>query len=343
MQKITAIVTACLAIGAFGVCSSYALAAEPTLAAVKKRGQLLCGVNDQLPGFSELNKVKGWVGLEVDFCRAVAAATLGDSGKVKFVPVMAGDRFDVLRAGEVDLLLRNSTVTLERIAKLGVRDAATVYVDGQAVAVPKKLGIASLDQVAGKPVCILNGTPYGRNLRDWFGYRKSDFSPVTFDTQDAMYEAFFADKCAALTQDISALSTTIIASGKAADYVVLPEIVALEPLGAFVRSGDDQWFDVVRWTLNTLFDGEARGIDKSNVDSQRLSGSPAAKRLLGAPSDDGKLLGLEGDWAFNVLKQVGNYGEIYSRNLGAESQWNFPRGVNALWDKGGVMFALPLR
>jgi general L-amino acid transport system substrate-binding protein len=343
MHKIAAIVAASLTIGAFGHCSTYALAAEPTLAAVKKRGQLLCGVNDQLPGFSELNKDKTWVGLEVDFCRAVAAATLGDSGEVKFVPVTAGDRFDVLRAGEVDLLLRNSTVTLERTANLGVRDAATVYLDGQAVVVPKKLGIASLDQVAGKSICILNSTPYGRNLRDWFGDRKNDFMPVTFDTQDAMYEGFFAGKCAALTQDISALTTTIIASGKAADYVVLPEIVALEPLGAFVRSGDDQWFNVVRWTLNTLIDGEARGIDKNNVDVQRQSGSPAAKRLLGAPSDDGKLLGLEGDWAFNVLKQVGNYSEIYARNLGSETQWNFPRGVNALWDKGGIMFALPLR
>jgi|SRR5476649_97517 len=343
MRTVTAIVTACVSIGVVAVFSTFALAAEPTLAIVKTRGQLLCGVNGQLPGFSELNKLKGWVGLEVDFCRAVAAATLGDARKVKFVPLTTGQRFDALRAGEVDFLLRNSTVTLERTAKFGVRDAATIYLDGQAVAVPKKLGIGALDQVAGKSVCTLNATPYGRNLRDWFSYRKSDFTPVTFETQDSMYEAFFAGKCTAVTQDISALSTTITASGRAADYIVLPDIVALEPLGAFVRSGDDQWFDVVRWTLNALLDGEARGITKSNVDSQRLSGPAAAKRLLGEPSDDARLLGLEGDWAFNVLKQVGNYSEIYERNLGSESMWNFPRGVNALWDKGGVMYALPLR
>ena len=343
MRTIAAILAACIGIVVTAAFSASAIAAEPTLAVVKKRGQLQCGLNGQLPGFSEVNASNEWAGLEVDFCRAVAAAVLGDAKKVKFVPLTAGKRFDALRAGQVDVLLRNSTVTLERTAKLGVRDATMIYLDAQAVVAPRRLGATTLDQLAGRSICILNGTPYGRNLRDWFVTHKLDYKAMTFDTQKDMYEAFFAGKCEALTQDRSALSTTIIARDKAQDYFVFPELLALEPLGAFVREGDVEWLDVVRWTFNALLDGEARGITKANVDMEKRSGTPAARRLLGMPSDDGKLLGLQGEWAYAVLKQVGNYGEIYDRNLGSESKWNFPRGVNALWNKGGVMYALPLR
>ena len=208
---------------------------------------------------------------------------------------------------------------------------------------PASLGASTLEQVAGKSICVLNGTPYGRNLRDWFAWHEIDYRTVMFETQNAMYEAFFGGKCDALTQDRSALSTTIIARNKAKDYVMFPDILSLEPLGAFVRDGDTEWLDVVRWTFNALIDGEARGITKANADREKQSGTPAAKRLLGVPSDDGTLLGLQGEWAYTVLKQIGNYSEIYERNLGSASKWNFPRGVNALWNKGGVMYPLPLR
>jgi general L-amino acid transport system substrate-binding protein len=320
-----------------------ARAADPTLAAVKKRDALLCGVNGQLPGFSTMNEQHEWTGFETDFCRAIAAATLGDASKVKFVPLTARNRFDTLRSGEIDVLARNSTATLERTVKTGVRDAAVIYIDGQAVAVRKGLGISALSQVAGHTVCILNGTPYGRNMRGWFGDRNLSYSAVTFNTQKEMYDAFYAGKCDAVTQDISAISTTILSSGKAADYQVLREIIAEDPLAAYVRAGDDEWFDVVRWTFHALIGSEARGVTRANVELQRRMGSSAVKRLLGEPPDDAKLLGLDDNWAFNIIKQVGNYGEIYERNLGEYSRWKFPRGMNALSSSGGVLYALPLR
>lgn len=342
MQPIKAFLIVWAAVGLL-IAGSPAMAADPALAAVKKRGQLLCGVNGQLPGFSALNEQKEWAGFEVDFCRAVAAATLGDAGKVKFVPLTASKQFDALRAGEIDVLTRNSTATLERTVRTGVRDAVVIYVDGQAVAVPKKLGITTLSQIAGRPVCILTATPYGRNVRGWFRFRKLDYKPLTFETQNEMYDAFYAGKCDALTQDISALTTTIVTSGKADDYLVLPEIIATDPLAAFVRAGDEQWLDVVRWTFYTLLDAEERDITQANVEAQRRTGKPEVKRLLGVPPDDGKLLGLGDDWAFNIIKQVGNYSEIYERNLGQFSKWKFPRGVNALRNNGGVLYPLPLR
>jgi general L-amino acid transport system substrate-binding protein len=320
-----------------------AQAADPTLPMVKKRGELLCGINGQLPGFSSMDEQKRWSGFEVDFCRAVAAAALGDAARVKLIPLTAGRRFDALREGEIDVLARNTTATLERTSGTGVRDAAVIYVDGQAVIVPKNLGIDTLDQVANHNVCILNGTPYGRNIQDWFEFRKLRVTTVAFDTQKDMYEAFFSGKCDALTQDISAITTTIVATGKAADYLVLPGIIARDPLAAYVRGGDEQWLDVVRWTFYALLDGEERNITQANVESQRRAGTPAVKRLLGVPPDDAKLLGLDDVWAFNIISQVGNYKEIYERNLGQSSVWKFPRGINALWSNGGVLHALPLR
>lgn len=343
MQLIKTIVVLGLAACALAIGVLPAAAADPTLGIVKKRGALACGVNGQLPGFSAMNDKKEWAGLEIDFCRAIAAAVLGDAAKVKFVPLTTAHRFDALRSGEIDVLARNSTATLERTVKTGVRDAAIFYIDGQAVAVPKKLRVSALDQVAGNTICILNNTPYGRNIREWFAFRKLPYTAVTFDTQNDMYAAFFAGKCSALTQDISAITTTIVASGHAADYLVLPEIIAKDPLAAYVRANDDEWFDVVRWTFNALLDAEERGITQANVLSQRETGTPATKRLLGVPEDDGKLLGLGASWAYDAIKQVGNYGEIYDRNLGRFSSLKFPRGVNALWGAGGVLHPLPLR
>jgi general L-amino acid transport system substrate-binding protein len=343
MRLIRSLLATCVTACMLTVQALPAHAADPVLGAVKKRGQLVCGVNGELPGFSAVDEKKQWSGLEVDFCRAIAAAVLGDANKVKFVPVTLKDRFDMLRAGSIDVLFRNTIMTLERTVKTGVRDAVIYYFDGQAVAVPKKLGVSSLNQLSGRNVCILNNSPYGRNIRDWFGYRNLNYNAVTFDGQKDMYEAFYSGKCDAVTQSISAVTTTIIAGGNAADYMVLPEILSNNPLAAWVRAGDDEWFDVVRWTISALLDGEERGITQANVDSQRQTGIPPTKRLLGSSADDGKLLGLGDNWAYDALKQVGNYGEIFERNLGQASPWKFPRAVNALWTSGGVMHSLPLR
>lgn len=338
----TCIATA-LAAALVATTGGSAVAAAPTLAAVKKRGEVICGINGELPGFSAPDEKNEMAGIAVDLCRAIAAATLGNAAKVKLVPVTTTNRFDMLRSGNLDLLFRNTIPTLERVVKTGVRDAAIYYLDGQAVAVPKRLGIASLAQLGGRRFCILSNTPYERNLRDWFRFRKLEFTTVVLDNQKDLYAAFFDGKCDAVTQQVTSLSTTIIASGKASEYIVLPEIVANNPHAAFVRAGDDEWFDVVRWSINALMDAEQRGITQANVDSQIQTGADSVKRLLGAPSDDGKLLGLDGRWAYNEIKQVGNYSEIFERNLGQSSRWKFPRGVNALWTNGGVLHSLPLR
>lgn len=337
------LVAASAALALMALARVPAEAAEPTLALVKKRGELLCGVNGQLPGFSAMNDKKELAGFEVEFCHAVAAATLGDANRVKLVPLTARLRFDALRSGQIDVLARNTTITLARTAKTGVRDAAVFYIDGQAVAVPKKLGLSSAVQIAGRTVCTLNGTPYAADLEDWLDYRKFSFKPMMLDTQKEMYEAFFAGKCDAVTQDISAITTTIVAADKGLDYMVLPEIIAKHPLAAHVRTGDDQWFDVVRWTLFAMLEAEERGITQANVETQRQTGSRAVKRLLGVPPGNGNVLGLDDDWAFNIIKQVGNYSEVYERNLGQYSAWKFPRSVNALWTNGGVLHPLPFR
>jgi general L-amino acid transport system substrate-binding protein len=316
---------------------------KPTLAAVKARGELLCGTNGQLPGLSEMDAQKQWKGFEVDFCRAVAAAVLGDATKVKFVPLTTVDRFDALRTGTVDVLVRNSVATLARTAGTGVRDAAIIYIDGQAVAVPKSLNVSSLKDLKNGTVCLLKGSVYGPNIEEWFESHKLTYTIFTFDTQAAVYEAFYAGKCNAVTQDITALVGTIVASGKAADYLMLPDIVAKNPLAAYVRAGDDAWSDVVRWTLAAMIDAEELGVSQANVEDQRVSGTPAVKRLLGVDTGNGKLLQLDERWAYNIVKQVGNYSDVYERDVGMQSVLKFPRAVNGLWINGGVLYGLPLR
>lgn len=320
-----------------------ASAAEPTLVTVKNRGQLVCGINGQLPGFSTQDTQGNWAGLEIEFCRAVAAAVLGDASKVKFVPLTTANRFDALRRGEIDLLARNSTATLTRTARTGVRDAAIIYIDGQVVVAPKKSGAAKLADLAGKQVCTLKNTPYEQSTLDWFAARSLTVKVTLYDTQTALYDAFFKDQCAGLVQDISALASTIIASGRATDYLVLPELLATDPLAAYVRAGDDEWFDVVRWTHFAQLHGEELGITKANAGSERTSSNPAVRRLLGVENGSGKALGLDDAWAYNVLSQVGNYAESYDRNVGRNSPLKFSRGINALWTQGGAMCALPLR
>ena len=317
--------------------------AESTLAAVKARGQLLCGINGQQPGFSVRNERKKWVGLEIDYCRAVAAAGLGDGSKVGFVPLIPAKRFDALRDGSVDVLMRNTTASLERTAGTNVRDATVIYVDAQSVVVAKTLNVMELAELDGKTICTLRGTPYLPRLQEWFAERKRAAVPVMFDTQKEMYQAFYDGKCAGITQDISALASTVIASGHANDYTMLPDIVARDPLAPYVRAREPEWLDVARWTHFALLEAEERGITQANVDEQLRSPLPAVRRLLGVTPASGKLLGLEEDWAYKAIKQVGNYAEIYERNVGKGSALKFARGVNALWSRGGVMYPLPMQ
>ena len=254
MYRLKAVLAAAIVAGLSALPVLPAEAAPPALPIIKKRGFLLCGVNGQLQGFSVRDDKGQWSGFEVDICRAIAAAVFGDATKVQHVPLTTGDRFDALRKGEIDVLVRNTTATLERTANRGVRDAAMIYFEGQGVAVSRRSGIDSVDRIDGQPVCILNNTSYGRNMRDYLTYRGRKYNPVNFNTQTEMYTAFFDGKCSVVTQDVTALSTTILGSGRAADYLILPGVVGLQPNAAFVRSGDEQWEDVVRWTIMALIE-----------------------------------------------------------------------------------------
>jgi general L-amino acid transport system substrate-binding protein len=339
MKAIAAIGTALVCVV---LCANSAFA-QSTLANVKKRGEIRCGINGQLPGFSVRDDKGKWVGFEIDFCRAVAAAVIGDAGRVQFTPLTTQNRFDALRKDEIDVLARNTTATLGRVAGTGVRDAAVIYVDGQSVVVPKKLNVTELGRLDKASVCILSNTPYQERLEDWFALRRISFKPVMFAEQAAMYAAFLRGDCDGVTQDISALASTIIASGRAADYVMLPDIVATDPLAPYVREGDDQWLDIVRWTHYVMVEAEEHGLTHLTVDTRRQSGTPAERRLLGAlPGNNALKLGLEETFAYNIIKQVGNYGESYERNVGADSPLKFRRGINGLWRQGGAMYSLPL-
>jgi general L-amino acid transport system substrate-binding protein len=339
-MRLAGSVIACIA--GLVLAAGPAAGAEPTLATVKQRGQLLCGINGQLPGFSVQNERQQWVGFEIDYCRAVTAAALGDGSKARFVPLTTGNRFDALRDGSVDVLMRNTTTSLSRTAGTGVRDAAVTYVDAQAVVVPKALNITELAELNGRTVCILRGTPYRLRIEEWFAERKRAILPVMFDTQEEMYATFYAGRCNAITQDISALAATVVASGRAGDFQMLPEIIAKDPLSAYVRSADEQWLDVVRWTHYALLEAEELGITQANLEAHLDSPLPRVQRFLGITPGAGKALGLDGRWAYNVVRQVGSYAEIYERNVGKGSALKFARGVNALWQRGGVMFPLPL-
>ncbi|MDP1837453.1 MAG: amino acid ABC transporter substrate-binding protein [Reyranella sp.] len=317
--------------------------AESTLDAVKKRGQLICGVNGQAPGFSLFNAVKEWQGLDVDLCRAVAAAVLGDAKKVKYVPVTAQQRFQVLEAGEIDVLARNSTVTLQRDAGLKVTYAAINYFDGQAFVVPSKLNVKSLALLGGATICFTRGTTHEANMMNWFRVRKMTVMPLGFDTPDAMFDAFLASRCAAVTQDATALAAALVRRGKTEGYTMLNDIISKEPLGPYVRDNDSAWREVVRWTHYAMLEAEERDITRANVDQERRSADQEVRLFLGVVPGNGKALGLDEDWAYNIVKQVGNYSESYERNLGMGSSLKLGRRINALWNQGGQMYPPPLR
>jgi general L-amino acid transport system substrate-binding protein len=314
---------------------------QHTLDVVKKRGKLLCGANGEAPGFSTESADKQWSGLDVDFCRAVAAAVFGDANKVAFIPTTALERFKKLAAGEFDVLARNSTINLPRTVGAKVRAAAINYVDGQAFVVAKNSDIPSAQALNQKMICVVKGTDHQSNMALWFRLRGVQFLVRPADTPEAMYKDFFGGRCQAVTQDASALAASVIASGKAADYLMLPEIISKEPLGPYVRDGDSAWLDVVRWTHYAMVEAEERGITSANVEAALASPDLNVQRFLGAIYGNGKLLGLDEKWAYNIIKQVGNYGESFERNVGQGSPLKFARGANALWTKGGMMFSPP--
>ncbi len=317
--------------------------AAATLEAVKKNGYVKCGVNTGLPGFSNADKDGKWSGLDVDVCRGIAAAVLGDAAKVRFVPLTAKERFTALQSGEIDVLSRNTTWTLTRDSSLGVNFAGVTYYDGQGFMVSKGVGVKNAWELDGAAVCILAGTTTELNLADYFRTHKMKYEPVVFDTADQTVAGFESGRCDVLTSDQSQLYGLRIKLAKPENAVVLPDIISKEPLGPVVRQGDDVWFNIVKWTLFAMINAEELGVNSANVDEMKNSANPAIKRLLGQEGIRGKGLGLGDDWAYNIIKQVGNYSEAFERNAGQGSPLKIKRGLNALWNNGGIQYAPPIR
>ncbi|MBL8286813.1 MAG: amino acid ABC transporter substrate-binding protein [Rubrivivax sp.] len=334
------LVAAALAVAAAG--SAHA---GKTIDAIKQRGQLVCGVNPSLPGFSAADSQGNWAGLDVDVCKAVAATLLSDAAKIKWVPLNASQRFAALQSGEIDILSRNTTWTLTRDASLGLSFTGTTYYDGQGFMVTKKSKITSAKQLKGATVCVQSGTTTEKNLTDFSKAFNLGIKPVVFETQEATNKAYFSGRCQAYTTDASGLaSIRNKEAGNPDDHVILPELISKEPLGPSVRRGDDEFFAIVKWVVFALIEAEEYGITQANVDQLKAdSKDPVVQRILGTSEDTGKLLGLDRDWAYRAIKAVGNYGEIFERNVGPKSSLKLPRGANNQWNKGGLMYAPPVR
>ncbi|GHD07226.1 amino acid ABC transporter substrate-binding protein [Tianweitania populi] len=334
-------------VGASLLAASAATASAATLADVKAKGFLQCGVNTGLAGFSAPNDKGEWTGLDADFCRAVAAAVFGDGTKVKFTGLSAKDRFTALQSGEIDILSRNTTWTVNRDTALGFNFAGVTYYDGQGFMInSKKLeGITSTMQLSGAAICVQAGTTTELNLADYFRSNNMEYNPVVFEKFEEANAAYDAGRCDAYTTDQSGLYGVRLQMASPNDHVVLPEIISKEPLGPAVRQGDDQWFDVVKWTYYALLNAEEAGITQANVEEMKNSANPDIKRMLGSEAETkiGTDLGLTNDWVVNVIKATGNYGEIFERNVGSGSPLKIARGVNALWTKGGLQYGMPIR
>ena len=324
--------------------SATQVQAGATLDAVKKKGFVQCGISDGLPGFSYADAKGKYVGLDVDVCRAVAAAVFGDAEKVKYSPLTAKERFTALQSGEVDILSRNTTWTSSRDAAMGLNFTGVTYYDGQGFLVNKKLGVASARELDGATVCIQAGTTTELNLADYFRAHNLKFTPITYDTSDESAKSLESGRCDVLTSDQSQLYAQRIKLAAPDDYVVLPEVISKEPLGPAVRQGDEEWFDVVRWTLYAQLNAEELGVSSANVEElTKSTKNPDIARLLGVEGEYGKDLKLNKNWVVQIVKQVGNYGEIFDRNVGASSELKIERGLNALWNKGGLQYAPPVR
>ncbi len=332
-----------ISLTAIALCGITATAG--TLENVKKADVLKCGVNTGLPGFSEVGSDKKWKGIDVDVCRSVAAAVLGDATKVKFVPLTAKERFTALQSGEIDILSRNTTWTVSRDSSLGLNFAGVTYYDGQGFLVSKKLGVRSAKQLDGASVCIQAGTTTELNLADYFNTNGMKYSPITYDTTDQVSKGFESGRCDLITSDASQLYALRTKFKNPNDYKVLPNIISKEPLGPLVRQGDDVWFNIVKWSLNAMKASEEYGITTENVDTMmKTSKVPEIQRILGVSGKIGEDLKLSSNWAYNIVKQVGNYGESFERNLGKKSPLKISRGLNNLWTtKGGLQYSPPFR
>jgi general L-amino acid transport system substrate-binding protein len=333
------------ALVAAGVMAALPAQAGKTLDAIKARGQVVCGVNTGLAGFSAADSQGNWTGLDVDVCRAIAAAVLGDGSKVKWVPLTAQQRFTALQSGEIDILSRNTTWTLTRDASLGLNFIGTTYYDGQGFMVPVKSKIKSAKAMKGATVCVQSGTTTEKNLTDFSRANKLDLKPIVFEKQEAATGAYFSGRCVAFTTDASGLAS--IRNKEAKDpkeHVILPELISKEPLGPAVRRGDDEWFAIAKWVVFGLIEAEEYGISSTTVDAMvKSSTDPVVMRIVGTSEDTGKLLGLDKDWMVRAIKTTGNYGEIFERNVGPSTSLALPRGVNNLWNKGGIVYAPPVR
>lgn len=335
-----------LLLGSAAMAAMAAMAAPAsadTLDIVKERGKVTCGVSQGVTGFSAPDDAGKWNGFDIDFCRAVAAAVLGDPEKVSYIPLSTKERFTALQSGTVDLLSRQTTWTLSRDASLGIHFVGTAYYDGQGFMIRKDLGVDSALKLDGATVCTEQGTTTEQNVADYFSAHKLKYEPVVIDSADGIIKAFDTGRCDVYTTDASALYAQRLKLSDPAAYTVLPEIISKEPLGPAVRQGDDKWFNIVRWTLFALVEAEELGIKKDNAEAGLTSANPAIKRFLGAEGDSGQQLGLDPRWTYNVVSTVGNYGEIFERNLGQSSELKIDRGINALWNAGGLMYAPPVR
>ncbi len=320
------------------------LAAASTLSDVKARGKLLCGVNSGLLGFALKGADGKWAGFDVDYCRAVAAAVLGDAEKVDYVPLTTATRFDSLKSGAVDILARNTTWTMERETKTPFRFVGVSYHDGQGFMVNKAIGVNSVFNLTQAAICFLSGTTTQANVEDYFREKEMTFSPVTLGTIDELVAAFQSNKCDAYTADQSQLYAIRLKLDKPADYVILPEVISKEPLGPAVRQGDEQWFNIVRWTLFALINAEELELRGPGVDDAKIKSKKSdVRRLLGVEGTFGVDMGLDADWAVRAIKAGGNYGEIFERNLGKGSKLGIERGLNAVWNKGGILYVPPVR
>ena len=317
--------------------------AGPTLDAVKGRNMLKCGVAGDAPGFSAPDSKGAMTGLDAGVCRAIAAAVLGDAGKVQFVPTNTQTRFPTLQSGEIDVLSRTATMTFTRDTTLGLLFGPPVFYDGQGLMVAKKLGVKSAKELNGATVCVSPGTTSELNLADYFRANNMQFKPVVIENLDQVRSTFFSGRCDVMTDDRSTLASNRTVAPNPDDYVILPETISKEPLAPVVRQGDDQWYTILRWVVYAMITAEELGVTQGNVDEKKASGTPEMKFLLGSDEAASKGLGLKADWAYQAIKQVGNYGEIFERHLGEKTRLGLSRGQNRLWKDGGLMMAPPFR
>nr|WP_225316646.1 MULTISPECIES: amino acid ABC transporter substrate-binding protein [Marinobacter] len=326
-----------------GLFSASVVSAATTLESVKEKGHLQCGVTSGLPGFSQPDDKGNWTGIDVDTCRAIAAAVFGDAQAVEFTPLTAKERLTALQSGEIDVLSRNTTWTLTRDASLGLNFTGTNYYDGQGFLINKELGVKDATELNGATICIQAGTTTELNLSDYFRSEGMEYEPIVFDTSEQTVQGFAAGRCDVLTSDRSQLAALRSKLNDPSSAEILPNTISKEPLGPVVRQGDDQWFNIVKWVLFAQINAEELGITSDNVEEMLKSDNPNIQRLLGTDGDMGAKLGLPDDFGQKVVKQVGNYGEMYDRNVGPDTPLGLDRGLNALWTEGGILYAPPLR